>query len=301
MPEDVNGLPDVKGLEAFVRSSSPEIAQDKGQVASGVAPQQQNAQQQQEHPPVQTPPATPAGEIDLAQFKNPKDMLKSYKEIQGAFTSVSQENKTLRETVEQMREQVELINLQMQGRPPMQAPQHQTAGNDFDETFIQNPRQAVEVLAERKAGEKIMQARVIEALEEEQLSKPEEFPERYAYVQQLSRQYPALVTSKPGVKKLFQLADKIREQDVKKNAARAVSQLFGPEAMETLSALLAKKTGADPNNANLAYMPDAGGTIGNRATDAPNTNFDAKIQEAAGKGDIDGVLNNLFQRQMRTP
>ena len=300
MPEDVNGLPDVKGLEAFVRSSSPDIGQDKGQVASPV-PQQQNAQQP-EQSPVQTPQQDkPAGEIDLAQFKNPKDMLKSYKEIQGAFTSVSQENKSLRDTVDQMREQMELINLQMQGRPPMQAQQHQTAGNDFDETFIQNPRQAVEVLAERKAGEKIMQARVIEALEEEQLVKPEDFPERYAYVQQLSRQYPALVTSKPGVKKLFQMADKIREQDVKKNAARAVNQLFGAGAMEQLSAILAKQAGTNQNNPNLAYMPDAGGTIGNRGSDAPNTNYDAKIQEAVGKGDIDGVLNNLFQRQMRTP
>ena len=275
-----DSLPDVDGLADFVKANSD--IQDKGP--------DQNAQQ-----PVQTQATE---ELDLAQFKNPKDMLKSYKEIQGAFTKVSQENKTfserekaLQDEVRAMREQMEMISLQQ--RPPQQPQQ------DFDEMFIQNPRQAVEVLADRKASEKVMQARVIEVLEEENLRNPSEFNERYQYVQALSRQYPNLVTSAPGVRKLFQLADKVRVDDAKKNAARAVSLLFGQDVdMEKLKKLIQKSPMADQNNPNLAYMPDSGGS--NRSGSEPsNVNYDVKMTEAAGKGDVDSVLSNLFQKALR--
>lgn len=289
---DTNGLPDVKGLEDFVRSTVPDL-QDKGTVATTPKPDaQQNAQSQNQ---------PPAEELDLAQFKNPKDMLKSYKEIQGAFTRVAQENKTfterenaLKAEVQAMREQMEMISLQNQRQPVQQPTQ------DFDEMFIQNPRQAVEVLADRKATEKVMQARVMEVLEEENIKNPSEFNERYQYVQALSRQYPQLVTSAPGVRKLFQMADKFRVDDVKKNAARAISSLFGTEVdMEKLKVLL-QKAPANSNNPNLAYMPDSGGTVSRSGSEPANVNFDQKISEAVGKGDVDSVLSGLFQKQLMT-
>lgn len=276
MPEDVKGIPNVEGLRDFVEAT---IDKD-------------NPPTQTKEAQVQTPQP---GQPDLAQFKTSEDLLKAYKEIQGAFTKTSQEKKALAEQVSQMQaqfnEQMELMRLQ-RVRPPVAQPQPQ----DFDSTFIQNPEQAVVGKAQQVVGQALLQSKIQDVLEEEEIKAPAEFQERYYYAKMVSQQYPQLVTSSAGVRKLFQIADKVREDEGKKQAYRALTRLFGEDMdIEKLKSLVRKDQTQTNSNTGVAFMPD---TTTSTRTGSPTEQGkipqDA-ISEAVNRGDVDGVLKNMFQ------
>lgn len=282
MPESTDGLPNVEGLAQFVANNS-DVQADKG-TPEPIVEQQAAA----------AAPADPEKpEItDLAQFKTPKDMLKSYKEIQSFTTKVSQENKALKEQLQQMQEFLEIQKLQSVPQP---TPAQQ---KKFDEQFIEDPEKAVEYAVEKK----LQTARVADVLAEEEGKNPAEFQERYAYAMRLRQYYPQLVTSPQGVKKLFELGDRYRTTEMKKNAERSIRLLLGEDAdIEKFKQLIAKdrQPNAQTNN-NLAYMPDTSSGI-RPAAGNPGNAHEAHISTAMEKGDIDGVIQGLFKRQLAAP
>ena len=283
MANDVQGIPDVKGLAEF-------IAPDQEQ--SSTPPAQENKEVKQEvkqEPASQTPPE----EFDLAQFKTPKDLLKGYKEVQGAFTRTTQENKELKGQLEQMKaavqEQLELMRLSH--RPPPPPPPQK----DFDQMFIENPEKAVEMKAAIQAQQMVAQSRIQDVLEEENLKAPQEFNERYRYAQMIAAQMPNLVTSQAGVRKLFQLGDKLRTEQQKAQASRFVQQVFGDDVdFEKFKQLLKRDQSGQTQTTN-AYMPDSSSSR-NKAEQAP-TDVGMEINEGVKKGDPDAVLKALFRQK----
>jgi hypothetical protein len=251
-------------------------------------------QGQQEKEPVAEPKVEPKAEpqeLDLGQFKNPKDLLKSYKEIQAAFTRVTQENKLTKNQIAELQEQVELARAAA-NRPP-QEPQKR-----FDEAFVENPEAAIN----QRIAQTVMTQRIAEILEEESEKNKDEFNERYAYAQQVARQYPQLATSPSGVKKLFQFGDKLRQDALKKNASKALESIFGePLNDEEISKLRKMVKGdkaiAKTNNNSDAYMPDTS-TSTRTGSDQKQDNYDIKIKESVEKGDVDGVVAALLERQL---
>jgi hypothetical protein len=277
--QDVQGIPDVQGLDALV-SETQESTPTQNQPEVKETKTEQSVQ-------------TPTEELDLAQFKNPKELLKGYKEIQGTFTRTSQENKTLKEQLAQMNEQIELMRMS-QTRPPVQQPQQK----DFDQMFLENPQAAVESLAERKAQALMTQSKIQDVLEEENLKEPNEFTERYAYAKLVSQQYPQLVTSTAGVRKLFQLGDKLRAENQKTQAFKAVKAVFGEDVdFEKFKQLIKKDSSPESKNINNAYMPDTSNSHGNQSESNTGHNADAEISAAVSKGDPDGVIAAIFKQQ----
>lgn len=287
MADDVQGLPDVQGLGAFVQAT---MTQDK---APESVPQQTAAAppadppQQQDTTAPQTPPN--ADELDLGQFKNTKDLLKSYKEIQGFVTRVSQENKELKD-------RFDLMQLQQQAvPPPPQQPQ-----KSFDELFIQNPQAAIEAVVTQAVGQKLQLNAIEGVLAEESAKDESAFNERYAYAKMVAQKYPNLIRSGPaGVRKLFELGDKYRQETMRQSAMRSVNMLFGDGAIEKLAAVLGGGTQqTQPANTNLAYMPDS--TMSTRSgadTGTPRVQADA-VAEAVQKGDVDSVLKGIFKNAL---
>jgi len=220
-------------------------------------------------------------------------VLKSYKEIQAAFTRVSQENKATKEQVAQMKEELELSRLNQSYAPPQQQyvpPQQQT----YDQ---QQPDIAVEVQRQ------VMTTRIAEVLEEEAEKDRTVFQERYAYAQSVSRQYPQLGTTPRGVKKLFELGDKLRTENLKKNAGKALESIFGePLGEEEITRLrtLVKgdKVVQQSQSRSNAYMPDTSTSTKSGSQTDQKPNYDTKLSEAVEKGDVDGAIEAVFKRQL---
>ncbi len=215
-------------------------------------------------------------------------ILKSYKEIQGFATKVSQENKTTKEQLAQIQERLELAKYQP---PPVyQQQQYQV---DSAQTDDNNPMKVFGIM------------RVAEVLEEEKEKNATDFQERYAYAQMVSREYPQLSTSARGVKKLFELGDKLRTEQLKKNAGKALESIFGkPLGDQEIARLRAVVEGEqsqqqkqNKNNMN-AYMPDTSTSTRTGADQNQNPNFDLKISESVKQGDVDGVIKSLFEKVM---
>lgn len=285
MSEDVSGLPDVQGLSDLVKSS------------------QDNDQQTQPDTQIQSEnvlESTSQAEPQDTQFRN-KDgslnqeaLLKSYREIQGYTTKVSQENKQYGEQLQQLKEQLEILRLS-QGPVP---PQAVTPGKDFDSLFIDNPQGAVESVAEQKARQIFLQTQIESVLAEEQVKNPNEFNERYNFAMALKNQFPQLTRSAAGVKKLFEIADNARKEELKRQSYRAVQVLFGDDVdLEKLKALAKKTPSSTATNPNLAYMPDT--THGTRTDAGTRTpQIGAMIDEAVQKGDADRVIQELFKQTL---
>jgi hypothetical protein len=252
---------------------------------------QQQAQQTQ---PESTQQTQQTPELDLGQFKNPKDLLKSYKEIQGAFTRISQEKKARDKELADLQEQVSIMRLNSQATPP---PRPQT--KPLNEAIFENPG---EVITNIVAQENV-KSRIAEILEEEHLKGPDDFQERYAVVNMLSQnpQYVQLCRSGQGVKKLFQIADKFREERIKVNARKALEGIFGEplddEAITFLKETVTKKKSTTQPNTPLgnAYMPD--GSTSTRTGSEPQTrDHDAAQMERMKRGDVDGVISATFEK-----
>jgi hypothetical protein len=247
-------------------------------------------QQEKEPEPKAEQKAEPQ-ELDLGQFKNPKDLLKSYKEIQAAFTRVTQENKLTKQQISELQEQVELARAAA-NRPP-QEPQKR-----FDEAFVENPEAAIN----QRIAQTVMTQRIAEILEEESEKNKDDFNERYAYAQQVARQYPQLATSPSGVKKLFQFGDKLRQDALKKNASKALESIFGEPLNDEEITKLRKMVKGDKsiktNNNSDAYMPDTStSTRSGKETDKIPA-YDQDLKNAVDKGDVDGAVAALFKKQL---
>jgi hypothetical protein len=237
---------------------------------------------------------------NLGQFKNAEDLLKSYKEIQGAFTKVSQENKSLKdggndEEVQRLqaelnatKEQLELINLQPQAA---QSP----ATKDFDESWMENP----EATIDQRVAKQLALARIDDVLAEEDLNNPQEFQERMAYVNQLASnpQYANLGKTPAGVRRLFKEADKLRSQQLKQNSRKSLEHIFGePLTDEHLARLKATVIGETKTKTSKdAYMPDTSTSTKSGSESDAERNSNAVISESVNKGDVDGVLNEMFK------
>lgn len=268
MAEDTKGLPDV----------------DLGPILDDIKAQQEEKQ------PTQT---AEGQELDLGQFKNPKDLLKSYKEIQAAFTRVTQENKQYKEELPKLKEELEMVRYTapvVQSQP--QVRQHGEPVFDGGEDIDTRIQKTVAV------------QRIAEVLEEEAEKNRGEFQERYAYAQMIAREYPQLSSTSRGVKKLFEIGDKRRAEDMRKNAGRALETIFGePLGEQEIARLktLVKGNAQQPNSqSNLnAYMPDTS-TSTRTGSDIADQNqkLDLEIRQGADKGDVDGVIAALFKRQL---
>ena len=202
--------------------------------------------------------------LDLGQFKNPKDMLKSYKEIQGAFTRTTQENKDLKEKLQELEELKEQMRYQpsYQGQPQQQAPQ---TPEDFDSMLAEDPRKAIESIYTSN----YQKMRIAEVLEEMQYDDQKNFHNRYAYAQRLSQnpQYAHLANSPVGVRKLFSLGDELMEKEQKANASKQLEAILGGPVDEQKIAKLREMLGTGQNKQQQSqtqlgdvYMPDTSDT-----------------------------------------
>lgn len=273
MTDELKGIPDVQGLEQFVQDS-------------------------QEQPGAESKEAPPAAEkqeekADLGQFKTPEALYKSYKEIQGYTTKVSQENKALKDQLSEMQEQIRLIGLQNQYQPPVQ----QTQTQDFDTQFINDPKRAIDSVVNQRVAETIRTMTAQEVLQEEQASNPEEFNERYQYAMLAKQNYPNLVNTSQGIRMLFKLGDKIRKESARRNAEKAMKMLFGEDVDYDKLKTIVKKDQQLENKSstNLAYMPDSSGAF-RTGMESDRGNIETQISSAADKGDVDTVLDGLFKR-----
>lgn len=239
--------------------------------------------------------------LDLGQFKTAQDLLKSYKEIQGAFTKVSQENKGLAEqaaATQQLKDELDSLR-QQQELSSYNAPT-QNQQKSFDESWMENPEQTIA----QQVQEQLNLARINDVLESEDVSNPSEFQERYAYVDMLARnpQYAPLAKTPAGVKRLFKEADKLRESNLKNTLGKALSFLNDGNALSEEQLAKAKKTlfgeTKQTNQNNDAYMPDGSTSTKSGSDQNQNQDSSVPIREAVKKGDVDGVLDEMFKDLM---
>ena len=268
--EDISGLPDV--------DLGPVIADLNAQDKDKVKPE-------------------PVEAADLGQFKNTNDLMKGYKEVQGFSTRVSQENKDLKARLEaaeaaaaEFKAQKELASYQ----PPVQ----RTQPKSFDEAWMEDPETAISA----KVQEGVRLASIDRALAREKRKGAAEYQERYAYANMLTQdpQYAHLQHSAEGVEHLFELGDKLRSEQLKKSAGKALESLFGEplneEEINNLKTLVKGKGSNKPKtNKNNAYMPDTDTSTISGADTGPALDNSGAIQDAVNKDDVDGVIDSLFK------
>ncbi len=228
--------------------------------------------------------------LDLAQFKNPKDLLKSYKEVQAAFTRTSQDNKSSKEEIARLQQELNIIREQSEiarlSQPSYQ-PQPQQDLSDPDVQLEQ----------------KIQTLRIADILEEEAEKNKGEFQERYAYAQLVARDYPQLARSPKGVRKLFELGDKVRSDQFKRNADKALDVFFGEpltdeEKTKLRTMVKGSKSQTQTQTNRNAYMPDTSTSTKTGSQLDRTPDYDSEINEAASKGDVDGVISATFRRKL---
>ncbi len=264
MEEEVKGLPDMdlETIEMLVKNIN--VNQDKDQK-------------------VETKETKNEG-LDLAQFKTPQDLLKSYKEIQAAFTRVTQDNKSTKEQMSQLKDELEL------SRMSVTQPMQQQQGN------LDDP----EVQLEQRIQRSVATTLIAEVLEEEAGKNKSEFNERYAYAKMVANEYPQLTTTGKGVRKLFELGDKLRSDQLKRSAGKALEAVFGePLGDEEINKLrmLVKGDKAIKIKTNLtdAYMPDTSTSTRTGSDTDRKPNLELQIKDSVEKGDVDGVIKGLFK------
>ena len=242
----------------------------------------------------QAPQPKPEGTLDLGQFKNPKDLLKSYKEVQGAFTKISQDNKAKEKELSDLKEQLNIMRMSAQAPPVRQINQ------PIEQALYEKPAEVISTIAQQEATK----MRIAEILEEEHFKNPADFQERYSIVNTLSQnpQYVQLCRTGTGVRKLFEIADKFREERTKVNARKALEGLFGEplddEAIARVKeTVIKKKPTNQPQSSTLgnAYMPDISGST-RSGSETGNPNYDAIVQDRAKKGDLDGTIGAIFAK-----
>lgn len=276
--QDLSGIPDVdlSGVKQDIQDQQAQSAQATGE-------------QQQ---------------YDLAQFKTPEALLQGYKEIQAAYTKTSQELKALKEKANperaaqleaelaQMREKLEQQELSSyRPQPSAQQPK------DFENMWIEDPEQAIAA----KVAEQVNIQRINDILAEEDAKNPSDFQQRYAYADMLAKnpQYAHLTATPAGVRKLFQMGDRLRDEQLQTSTKKALENVFGgpvdDEAIAKLRTLIKGGGGKTQNDTNNAYMPDSSTSTQTGADANTGPDYEAKVRQAVQKGDIDGVLDGMFK------
>ncbi len=260
---DIKGLPDV--------DLGP-IMDDLKKTASDIKPE----------PTKQDEP------LDLAQFKNPKDLLKSYKEIQAAFTRATQDTKSSREEIGRLQQELNTMREQMEIARISQPTYQPQTQQDYSDPDVQ-------------LEQKIQTLRIADILEEEAEKNKAEFQERYAYAQLVSRDYPQLARSPKGVRKLFEMGDRIRADQFRRNADKALDVFFGepltPEEKTKLRTMVKGDKAIQQKQFNTnAYMPDTSTSTKSGSDQNQHPNIDSKINESVNQGDVDGVIKGIFEK-----
>ncbi len=299
-----SGLPKVAGLDKVFGNADDQINQppaDKDYPKASV--QDVTAQQQVTAPLEDGQAQTMTDDEILAQFKSTKDLLKSYKEIQGFTTRVSQENKAKDKVIAELQENYNKLKEEMEIRK-FQAPvAAQQQSRSFNDLFIENPEQAFELKAMQVANTQ----RIAEVLEDEESKDRKKFPERLAYVKMLAQnpEYQQLTYSPRGVRKLFELADTSRKESMERNAHEILTNLVGGDLdIEKFKALVRKDQ--QPNTQSTtanpiinAYMPNTrtstrtGADIDNQTND-----LEREKQEAVKTGDASKVAGVLLKQAL---
>jgi len=243
---------------------------------------------------------------DLGQFgasddpKAQQNLLKSYKEIQAAFTTVSQENKTLKETagnadeVQQLKADLESANEQLALRQPAPSPNQ---SKSFDEAWMDSPEDTID----DRVAQQVRLARIADVFDEENGNNPGEFQERVAYVNHLANdpKFVHLKQTPAGTRQLFKEADKVRKGNLENNLKKSLEFLNDGEPLDEEQLASAKKTlfGEKKTKTNKtdAYMPDGStSTKSESETDQQKIN-NAEVNKAVDRGDVDGVLDGIFK------
>jgi hypothetical protein len=301
-----SGLPKVVGLEKVIENADDAInppATDKDLQASLVP--DVTAQQQEQTPPVQEgqvkEPMT--DEEVLAQFKSTKDLLKSYKEIQGFTTRVSQENKEKAKQIDDLQAKLNQLQEELEIRRFQNVPQvEQQPQKTFEQLFIENPEQAIAI----KAAEIANQQRIAEVLERKEAESPQEFHELLGYVKTLAQQpkLHQLSYSPKGVEKLFEIAGKVRKDQIARNAQNALKTIFGEDVdLEKFKAMVKKdpttNTTNPPANPLNAYMPNTKTTTRTGAdVDTHKNELEQVKNEAIKNGDANKVAGLLLKQAL---
>jgi hypothetical protein len=207
------------------------------------------------------------------------------------------------QTIEQLSQKLNQIQEEAELRS-YQTPPQPVQQKTFENMFIENPEAAITM----KAGEIANTQRIAEVLEQESMANPVEFQERFGYVKMLSQnpQYAGLATNPRGVKKLFEVADGVRKQNLKRTAHKAIKELFGDNVdMDKLRSFFTtngvqQQTNPQTNTLN-AYMPDTG-TSYRTGQDVNNTmdNLQKEKAEAIKQGNVGGVIGALLREKVYT-
>jgi hypothetical protein len=232
--------------------------------------------------------AVDPAKLDLGQFKTVEDLQKAYKEIQGAYTTTNQEKIALQNKMKEMEEQISMMSPNVSYQQGGDA-----SDNTFDQDLLDNPKVAM--------MQTYNEGRIAEVLEEENDKDPQNFQERYAFVQMLSRQVPPGTMTAVKVKKLFKMADERRKEALKQNANKALEHIFGEplndEEVNRLKAIVkGKETKKDDKINKDALMPDDGNASHVRS-DA-GTDWNKEIRESADKGNVDATLDAVFNKAL---
>jgi hypothetical protein len=292
-----SGLPKVEGLQVLLHEST----EDKGteQQTEDIADQ---SQQQVQAPVEGQAPTQMTDEEVLAQFKSTKDLLKSYKEIQGFTTRVSQENKEKAKVIEELNGRLNKLQEEMEIRSyqapqPMNQPQ-----KTFEELFIENPEAAITM----KANQIATVQRITEVAQEEYTKNPNEYRAREDWVKRIAQdpKYQHLGQSPQGVRKLFEMADTARKQTLQRTAQESLKVLFGDDVdIEALKAQFKKKDATPTNpqtNTLNAYMPNTNTSTRTGADISSNMNdLERQKQEAIKNKDPFAVAGALLRQALQ--
>jgi len=261
-------------------------------------------QDDSQEPKPETPPHPEDPKRNIyGQFRTAEDVLKGYKEIQGFSTKVSQENAELKKRLDEERQRISEMEerMKMATPPPNYNYQPPRQQEDFDTKFTRDPESTLN----EYINQQIQTARIGDVLVEEREKDPEEFNERYTYVQQLAQQYPHLASSPQGVRNLFKQADKTRTEYRKKSAYKSLEYIFdGPLTEEQMARLKEvvgtgkKQPEQQKESISGAYMPDSSGLRAGLQNQNPN--FDAEIDKHAKEGDVDATIQTLFKKHLST-
>jgi hypothetical protein len=237
-------------------------------------------------------------EPDLGQFTSTDDLLASYKEIQAAFTRVSQENKSLKDqtvdsgAMDQLKSELEDAKLQLEAR---QVQPNLNQPKNFDESWMDSP----EATIDQRVAVQLQAARIDDALNAQKFENPEEYQERYAYADILAKdpKYAGLAQTPEGINQLFKVADKMRAGNLEKSLRKSFELLNDGEPLDDEQLANAKKVlfgKKSKQSNNDAYMPDGSTSTKSAADSEAGRNSNAKIDAAVEKGDVDGVLDAIM-------
>lgn len=238
------------------------------------------------------------GDVDLGSFKGTKELMQGYKEIQGAFTRTTQENKALKEKLAALESDKDLSDQASFVPDTSPASSSGAAGDDFDPY---DPKTFDARVAQVAANQ-----RISEVLAEEHMANPAEFNERYGYVKMLGTQHPNLTQTAAGVKKLFGEADKLRIENAKKSADKAMEHLFGrpltDEDKTKIRGIIGEgdtQTQTDTTTKpNAGYMPDSTSSVRTGSDVNTKPDLSAEIEEAKKAGDHVRVTELLMQQAL---